>query len=173
MSINDITFLYESGAVDVPSQRWQAQAGTTVINPGEPVRFASSGSRYAVALGDAEPVIDVTPGMLGIASGASTQTGGVDGIVDVHDLVPGITYLCEALSAAAVDTLAEYKALEGKRVVFDLTGGKYTVDTAVGDSAANGLIIMPLRDNTKAPYVGKVAFKVRSQASYLDGCCPS
>jgi len=39
-------------------------------------------------------------------------------------------------------TQAEIDALIGKRVVLDLTAGKYTVDTAAADGATNGIVIV-------------------------------
>jgi len=51
-------------------------------------------------------------------------------------------YSCHAKSATAADTQAKINVLMGKRVLFDLTSGVYSIDTAVVDSNVNGLIIV-------------------------------
>jgi hypothetical protein len=55
---------------------------------------------------------------------------------------PGIIYEAKAKSTTAANTQAKIDALVGSRVVFDLTAGVWTVDSAAGDSATNCVVIV-------------------------------
>jgi hypothetical protein len=59
-------------------------------------------------------------------------------------------------------TQAEYDALVGSRVLFDLTSSTYTITAT--DNAAYGLVVEPL-DIKKFP--NKVRFSIRPCATYL------
>lgn len=99
----------------------------------------------------------MTDYLVGIAVSESTQTASAAGSVLVMPLVPGTTYIAAPLTAASYDTQAEYDALVGKRVLFDLTSGTYTIGHT--DGATNGLVVAAL-DISKYP--GKVAFFIRN-----------
>ena len=141
MAFNDIRLADENGG-DVPTRVWQAEAAATAILAGEPVKAKIAGSRYAIPLADAEPVIGATTAVMGIAKSASTQTATADGIVEVFEPKEGVLYSARAKTAALADTQAEIDALVGKRVVLDFTAGSYTVDTAAADAATNGILIV-------------------------------
>ncbi len=149
------------GGVNVlPSRVCQTEAGSTAINAGEPVFVKLSGSQYVVAGADATPVIGTTVEMVGIAKGDSTHTASVDGEVEVYLPTPNAVFEIKAKSAAAADTEAEIKALENDCLLFDLTGGVYTIDTAAGHANVNGLEIVGGNPEKSTLY-----FKVRSAAT--------
>src|ERR1041385_5082343 len=140
MSLGNFVPQDVAGLSALPTMRWLTAAGTTVINAGEPVCQTAAGSKYAIAAGDGTPVIG-TDIVLGIAATTSTQTASADGEVYVYIPMPGVTFAGQAKLATAVDTQAEIDALTGKRVVWDLTAGVYTIDSAAGDSSTNGIFI--------------------------------
>lgn len=142
MAFNDIRLADGDGGTQVPTRVWQAEAAATAMLAGEPVKAKVAGSKYAIPLADAEPVIGTTTAVIGICKSASTQTASADGVVEVFEPNEGVLYSARAKSAAAADTQAEIDALVGKRVVLDLTAGVYTVDTAAADAATNGILIM-------------------------------
>ena len=156
MAQGDIKFLTSTTFGLHAAQSYQCEANTAVILPGEPVVLNTGARNYVLAASDGDGVIG-TDVLIGIAENTSTQTATVDGKVSVHTFVPGIEYRAAAKSAAAVDTQAEYDLLVGKRVVLDLTGGVYTIDTAAADSASNAILI---RDLDIQNYPGQVAFEV-------------
>lgn len=77
----------------------------------------------------------------GIAKSVSTETASAAGIVETWAPVPGLLYRGFAKSAAAADTQAEINALMGKKVLFDLTSGDWTIDTAATDALVNCVVI--------------------------------
>lgn len=156
----DITIKNAEVLAGTGAQRFLVQAGATTINPGEPVAKAL-GAEYVTALATNKPVV-ATDFMAGIAATTSTQTASADGEVWVYPLVPGVIYLIKPNSTAAFDTQAEYDALVGDRVLFDLTTGTYTI--LATDGATSGLVIEAL---DVAKYPGKVAFSIRAGVSYL------
>lgn len=164
MAANDILILDGGNLSTNPTMRYQTEAGATVINYGEPVKLKAAASRYVIPLADAEPVIGTTTAVVGIAQTTSNQTASADGTVDVFVPIPGMVYICNAKSAAAVDTQAEYDALVNQPVLIDLTSSTYTVDTA-STATADGLVIAAL-DITRYP--GKVAFMIRSSGTILN-----
>lgn len=78
----------------------------------------------------------------GLAKDVSTETASAAGIVNTWAPVPGMVYTGFAKSAAAADTQAEINALMGKKVLFDLTTGDWTVDTAATDALVNCVVIV-------------------------------
>lgn len=156
----DITVLNSNVAIG--SKECNVAAGATTIYPGEPVAKTLGGVTVTAAA-DATPVVG-TDYFEGIATDKSTQTATAAGKVSVMPLLPGTIYLIDAKSAADVDTQAEYDALVGKRLVLDLTSGKYTIDTTAGDGATNGCVVQAL--DIKA-FPGKVAFSFRNGVSVL------
>jgi len=77
----------------------------------------------------------------GIAKNVSTDTASAAGEVTTIDPLPGIKYLGYAKTSTTADTAAEVTALQGKRVVFDLTTGDWTVDAAASDAVVNCVVI--------------------------------
>lgn len=165
MALGNIRLFENDQFGAIGSRRYQTQANTTVINPGEPVSRAL-GSNYVTAMATNKPVAG-TDYLVGIASGpkVSTQTTTADGIVDVIPLTPnqiwGIAPKVAATWGIGTGTAvvqATYNALVGTRVLIDLTSGVYTLLAA--DSANNGCIVENL-DITKVP--NTVAFSFRAQ----------
>lgn len=142
MARNDIKIVDTAGLNVVPSREWLAEAAATAMLAGEPVKAKTAGSKYAIPLADAEPVIGTTTAVLGIAASDSTATASADGKLSVYLPLPGVTFSAKAKTASAADTQAEIDALVGKRVLLDLTGSTYTVDTAAADNAANDILIV-------------------------------
>lgn len=141
MAQNDITIVRTAGG-NVPTYRWQTDAGDTAIKAGEPVKLKAAGSPYVIPLADADSTIGTDTSMVGIAASDSTHTASADGFVDVYVPLPGLVYEAKAKTAASVDTEAEILALCGDRKIFDLTGTTYTVDEAAADAAANSIVIV-------------------------------
>jgi len=115
-----------------------ASGGATTILAGEPTKLGSSGAVAIMADGDGTTSQRFT----GIAKSDSTDTVAAAGVVQVWLPFPGLIYAGQAKSAAAADTQAEINALFGKRVIFDLTGTAWTIDTAESDAATNGVVIV-------------------------------
>lgn len=154
--------IYDEGAFGYPGDvEWSVASGTTAsINAGEPVARAL-GAAVVTAAGDGTPVL-ATDYLAGIAATTSTETASAAGTVKVMKIVGGVTYLGNPKDSTLWDTQAEYDALVGDRVVFDLTSGTYTIDSV--DGATNGLVVMPL-DIAKHP--GKVRFAFRDGVDEL------
>jgi len=151
----DVKILDAASLAHVTPQVYNVAAGATTIYAGEPVARALGGITVT-ALATNKPVV-ATDYMVGIATAKSTQTASAAGTVTVAPLRTNVIYLAAPLTAATWDTQAEYDALVGKRVLFDLTAGSYTITAT--DGATNGLVVAPL-DISKFP--GKVAFYIRS-----------
>lgn len=141
MAVNDITIVRTAGG-NVPTYRWQTEAGATDIKAGEPVKIKAAGSPYAIPLADADLTIGTDTAMIGIAASDSTHTASADGVIDVYVPLPGVVYEAKAKTAASVDTQAEIDALVGDRKIIDLTSGTYTIDEAAADAAANAFYIV-------------------------------
>lgn len=156
----DITILDQSVAMGNGAKPYLVAAGSTTINPGEPVTKAL-GAAVVTAMATNKPVVG-TDFLAGIAATTSTQTASAAGVVYVNQLIPGVVYLIAPNSSTAFDTQAEYDALVGDRVLLDLTNGVYTI--LATDGATNGCVIEAL-DVFKYP--GKVAFSIRNGVSYL------
>lgn len=119
-------------------RRIVASGAAATINPGEPTKEGSSGAVAIMADGDGT----TSQRFSGVAKTVSTDTVAAAGEVYTFLPLPGILYSGKAKSTTAADTQAEIDALMGKRVVFDLTSTSWTIDTAAGDSATNGVIIL-------------------------------
>lgn len=154
--------IYDEGSFGYPGDvEYAVAAGTTAsINAGEPVGKAL-GAAAVAAMADATPVV-ATDFMAGIAASTSTETASAAGTVKVMKLTNGVSFLISPKTAATWDTQAEYDALVGDRIVFDLTAGTWTVDAT--DGATNGLVVLPLNI---AKHPGKVRFGIRSAVNYL------
>lgn len=160
MSAGNIQFLDMAQFGSIGSRKYAVAAGTTSsINPGEPVAKAL-GAPTVSATATNTPVV-ATDFLAGISTTTSTETANAAGSVEVMPMIPGVVYLIAPKVAATWDTQAEYDALVGDRVLFDLTSGVYTI--LATDNAANGLVVEPLDINI---YPGKVAFTIRAAVAY-------
>lgn len=137
----DIKIVRTAGG-NVPTYRWQTDAGDTAIEAGDPVKLKAAGSPYVIGLADGDNTIGTDTSIVGIAASDSTHTASADGVVDVYIPLPGIVYEAKAKTSTTADTQAEIDALCGDRKVLDLTDGTYTVDAAAADAAANGIIVV-------------------------------
>ena len=155
MALADVSLVKQAGLMLPSTIKCQVQAGATNIKAGEPVKASST---YVIPSADAEPVTSA-PTFVGIAMTTSTETASVDGIVDVLPPLAGVVFEASAKSSTAANTDAKIAALVGSLVLFDLTSGSYTVDTAATNSA-NGLRIVG-GDSSK----NKVHFVIRQGAT--------
>ena len=130
------------------SMTWEIQfvvasGGAATIAAGTPTKCVTADGSVAGAI---VPMVD-TDGLVtamrftGLAKDTSTDTAAAAGICNVWAPVPGIVYRGAAKSAAAADTQAEINALMGKKVIFDLTGSVWSVDTAATDALVNCVVI--------------------------------
>jgi len=142
MSAGDIYVKDPAGYNTLPVVTWNTLANTTVINPGEPVKVAAAGCKYAIVLADGDGVIGTTVACIGLATKISNQTTTVNGTVDVQLFMPGVIYAGKAKSSTAATTVQKIQDLMGKRVPWDLTSSVFTVDTAAADNANNALLIV-------------------------------
>lgn len=160
MAINDVVAMDEPAFSSIGSRRYAVGASATIIYPGEIVVRALGG--YVVTqMATNKPVVG-SDYVVGIAASQSTNTASAAGTVEVTPLVPGQVYLAKPNDSTAWDTQAEYDALVGDRVLFDLTSGAFTI--LATDGATSGCVIQPL-DIKKYP--GRVAFAFRNDASDL------
>jgi len=137
----DVKIVRTAGG-NVPTYRWQTDAGDTAIEAGDPVKLKAAGSPYVIGLATGDHTIGTDTSIIGIAASDSTHTASADGVVDVYVPLPGIVYEMKAHTAANVDTEAEILALVGDRKVMDLTDGTYTMDENAADAAASAFIIV-------------------------------
>ena len=108
------------------------------IDRGTPAKEGSAGAVAIMVDGNCT----TSERFSGIAKTVSTDTASAAGTVKLWLPLAGIKYVGSPKVAGACDTQAEIDALAGSRVVFDLTTGDWTVDTAAGDSATNGVVII-------------------------------
>lgn len=159
--MNGLIRVLDAGAFGtIGARKFLVQAGATAILAGQPVTKAL-GQRYVIAAADGTPVVG-TDYLAGIAMTDSTQTASADGEVWVMPLVPGVIYGGAPETPASWDTQAEYDALVGDRVLFNLAAGLYTISAT--DNANNGLVVEAIDINE---FPNTVAFSVRNGASYL------
>jgi len=135
--------------LDRVNTTWEAQAvvasgGAATIARGTPTKSTEAD---ATATGALIPMVDADGTVTamrfgGIAKTTSTDTASAAGIVDVYLPIPGILYRGFAKSAAAADTQSEINVLFRKRVIFDLTTGDWTIDTAAADALINCVVIV-------------------------------
>jgi hypothetical protein len=140
--------------------QYNVAASATLIYPGEPAVNALGGVAVT-PMATNKPVV-ATDYLCGIATTTSTNTAGAAGKVFVQPLIPGQVWMINPNSAAAYDTQSEYDAIVGKRVLIDLTAGKYTLLAA--DAATSGCIV--LAKNVKEN-PGKIYFTFRNGVNYL------
>lgn len=115
-----------------------ASGTTTSILTGEPTKAGASGAVSACVDADGTSSQRFT----GVAKSDSTETASTAGVVQVYLPLPGIIYACKAKTASLANTQALIDALFCKRVIFDLTSGVWSIDTAAADSATNTINIV-------------------------------
>jgi len=159
-SVLDIVMVNNSVFGPNNSIPYNVAASATLIYPGEPVVNALGGVAVT-PMATNGPVV-ATDYLCGIAATTSTNTSTAAGKVYVQPILPGQIWAIKPNSAAAFDTQSEYDALVGKRVLLDLTAGKYTI--LATDGATYGCVILA-KDINVDP--GLVYFTFRNGVSYL------
>ena len=142
-----------------------ASGGAATIAPGTPAKIVTADGSVAgatIPMVDADGIV-TGQRFTGLAKSLSTDTASAAGIVDTWCPVPGILYRGFAKSAAAADTQAEINALMGKKVIFDLTAGDWTVDTAATDALVNCVVIQG-----GIPQASEILFYYSPKGTILD-----
>lgn len=134
-----------------------ASGGVGTIAAGTPTKVGSAGA--IVPMVDADGT--TSQRFTGIAKNLSTDTASAAGTVDVIMPLPGIIYAGAAKSATAANTAAKINALLYSRLIFDLTGTTWTVDTA-SDGSTNCLHIVGGEYQTNTLY-----FVYRNTGTYI------
>ena len=124
----------------------------STIKPGEPVEQGLTGNNFALLLLTDEPKVTTSATrFIGIAHNESTETASAEGEVDVEHVVPMGTVLeARASTPANVNTLAEWRDLQGDAVTFDGIAAlsdstdttPYTIDEDLGDDPNNYGLVM-------------------------------
>src|SRR3990167_630006 len=113
-----------------------ASGAAATIAKGTPTKLSSN---KAAIMADAEGTTSEI--FTGMAKNISTDTAAANGVVDLWMPLAGLVYSGSPKVADAADTLAEIQALQGKRVIFDLTSGDWTIDSAAADGIGNSVVI--------------------------------
>lgn len=119
-------------------RRSVASGAVGSIDRGAPAKEGSGGAVAIMVDGDGT----TSQRFSGIAKSVSTDTASVAGAVELYLPVPSLVYVGKPKVVGAADTQTEIDALGGKRVVFDLTTGDWTIDSAAVDGATNGIVII-------------------------------
>jgi hypothetical protein len=138
------------------SVKYKVAISATLIYPGEPVARALGGI-VVTPMTTNKPVVS-TDFLVGIAVTTSTNTASAAGYVQVLPLLPGQIWAISPNDSTAWNTQALYDALVGKRVLLDLTAGKYTI--LASDSATSGCVVIYKDIKTDNP--SKVYFTFRN-----------
>lgn len=152
--------------------QWVVASGTTAsIARGTPAKrvdvdaATATGSVKIMADGNggmADSTLAASGTFAGLAKDASTETASVAGICNLWFPAPGLVYRGFAKSATAADTQTEINVLMGKRVVFDITTGDWTVDTAAADALLNCIVIVG-----GIPQTSEILFVVDARLSVI------
>lgn len=139
------TFTVESPEAPAFTTTWLVAAGAAAtIAAGTPVKGADAAAASPWT-GAVVPMVDgdgsTSQRFIGIAKNTSTDTASAAGVVTVLNPLPGIIYKGFAKTSTTADTAAEVLALQGKRVVLDLTSTDWTIDAAAADAKANCVVI--------------------------------
>lgn len=122
-----------------------ASGGVSTILAGTPTKGADATGAGGWT-GAVVPMVDgdgtTSQRFSGLAKNTSNDTASTAGIVELWMPMAGLIYSGKAKTASLANTLALVSGLLFKRVVFDLTGGTWTVDTAASDASTNGLVIV-------------------------------
>jgi hypothetical protein len=150
MALNDFVIV-DGGGTTQPTRKFYVRAGTTVINPGEPVIVDAGNPNYVIAAPNGASSTSVWAGA--VAASTSDQTASADGSVFVYD-DPNMVIRGKAKVKANLTT-----AILLDKVVLSLVGGVYTVDES---TVANGVLRIVDFDATN----GTVDFKLARSARY-------
>ena len=116
------------------------------INAGEPTiganATAASWTGAVKIAADADPTTGSGHRFTGIAKSDSSDTASAAGYVEVWLPIPGTVYEGKTKTATDANTQALIDGLKFKRVIFDLTGTAWTVDSSAADALANGVVII-------------------------------
>lgn len=130
--------LHPASETALAYRRIVGSGGAATIDRGTPTKEGTAGAVAIMADGNGT----TSERFSGLAKSVSTDTASVAGVVEVYFPFPGIVYFAKPKVAGAANTQAEIDALAGKRTVFDLTTGDWTIDAAAVDGATNGLVIV-------------------------------
>lgn len=119
-------------------KRLVASGAIASILAGTPTKENGSNVGVVAAMVDGDGT--TSQRFAGISKNDSSDTATVAGIVYTWTPLPGIQYAAKAKVLANANTQALIDALVSKRVVYDLTAGTWTIDTAAADSATNCVI---------------------------------
>lgn len=121
-----------------------ASGAVATIVAGTPTKCTTADGSVAgavIPMVDADGIV-TGERFAGIAKTTSTDTASVAGVVDTWAPVPGILYRGFPKTAGSANTQAKINALAGKKVIFDLTGSDWTVDSAATDALVNCVVIL-------------------------------
>ena len=128
-----------------PTQLLVASGAAATIQAGSPAKGADA-TAASPWTGAVIPMVDgdgtTSQRFAGVAKSDSTDTATANGYVYTWTPLPGLVYAGAAKTASTANTAALVQALFGKRVVFDLTGNIWSIDTAAADAAANMVTIV-------------------------------
>lgn len=138
------------------STTWNVASGAAEsIKAGEPTE-ASDAAAASPYTGNINIMADgegtTSQRFTGVAKSDSTDTASAAGECTTWLPLPGIIYSGAAKTASTADTAAEVQALQGKRVVFDLTSTTWSIDAAAADAVANCVIIIGGEYQTQTLY---------------------
>lgn len=123
----------QGGHSNVPTFRYQTDAGDGVMDTGMLMKFKANGSPYATPLVDGDHTIGTDTAILGLAANTATHDSSNDGVIDIYMPLPGIIYRGYATTAANVAA-----TLVGDRVGIDVSAttaaGNWTVDENEGEA---------------------------------------
>lgn len=137
MAVGDFKIKNPNGLL-FAENRLIASGVAASINNGEPIKEGTGGNVVIMVDGDGT----TSQNFAGIAKTVSTDTASAAGAVLAWRPLPNITYAGQPKTATNANTQALIDALMYKRVVFDLTGTAWTIDTGASNAATNGVIIV-------------------------------
>lgn len=130
--------LHPSSETAFAYRRIVGSGAAASIDRGAPTKEGTAGAVAIMVDGDGT----TSQRFSGLSKSVSTDTASVAGVAEVYFPFPGLVYVAKPKTAGAANTQAEIDALAGKRTVFDLTTGDWTIDAAAVDGATNGLVIV-------------------------------
>lgn len=147
------------------SGSWQTQyivaSGTVAsIATGVPTKLSTADASVAgvvAVMVDGDGIV-TGERFTGLGKVTSNETASAAGTVDTWAPVPGMLYRGFCKVAGSANTQAKINALMGKKVLFDLTTGDWTVDTTTADALINCAVIqggIPAADEIQFYYSPK------------------
>jgi len=120
-----------------------AAGAVATIAAGSPTKSADAAG---AATGAVIPMVDangtIAENFTGVAKSDSNETAAVAGTVAIWLPLPGYIYSCATKLATDINTPAKLGAMFRKRVIFDLTGTTWTVDSGAADALVNCVTIV-------------------------------